>query len=92
MSEPTPAYVLPARRPIRVEPMTPAERIAHIGVLALRWARRQDTFERENGTDMKLRRELMNAADAAQDRLRSACVVALAADPTLGAEEEADHG
>jgi len=71
--------------------MTPAERISHIGVLALRWARRQDTFERENGTDMKLRRKLMNAADAAQDRLRSACVAALVVDPTLGAEEEEEE-
>lgn len=86
MSESKTAYVLPARRP-----MTPAERVAHIGVLALRWARKQDTFERENGTDMKLRRELMNAADAAQDRLRAACVAALVVDPTLGAEEEAER-
>jgi hypothetical protein len=83
MSETKTTYVLPARRP-----MTPAERISHIGVLALRWARKQDAFERENGVDMVLRRKLMNAADAAQDRLRAACVAALAADPMLGAEEE----
>lgn len=77
------AYVPPRAR----QPMTPAERITHIGELALAWARAAEAFESEYTVDMKRRRDLMRARDAAEERLRTACLVALAANPNIGSSE-----
>lgn len=79
---------LPARRdaPEREEQPTDDQRIAHLGRLALAWARAQVAWEDAPRHDLVGVGQARRKADMADDRLRVACLAALAARPMLGAE------
>lgn len=62
-------------------------RLVHLGRLALAWTRAAESFESEYTIDQRRRRELMKARDAAEERLRVACLAALASDPGIGEEQ-----
>ena len=82
MSEDKPAYwpPLPARRHVCTAdqpPMTREDRVAHVGEMALEWARAQAAWEDAPRADLHAVGDASRAADLALERLRAACTVAL---------------